>query len=93
MNGSTFKRCGCRDGAGALVGPSCPALAKSSHGTWHFRAELAPGPGGQAQAAELKILGAAGAGAGLVLTREDGAPLSSITIKADTYTSVLPEVA
>ena len=51
MKGSTFKRCGCREelpvgtpGEGRLVGDKCPALAKSSHGTWFYRADIGPDP-------------------------------------------------
>ena len=51
MKGSTFKRCGCRedrpDGSpamGKLKGDKCPALAKSSHGSWFYRADIGPDP-------------------------------------------------
>jgi integrase len=51
MKGSTFKRCGCREalpdgqrGEGKLLGDKCPALAKSSHGTWFYRADVGPDP-------------------------------------------------
>ena len=51
MKGSTFKRCGCREelpdgspGKGKLVGDKCPALAKSSHGSWFYRADIGPDP-------------------------------------------------
>ena len=51
MKGSTFKRCGCREelpagtpGEGKLVGDKCPALAKSSHGTWFYRADIGRDP-------------------------------------------------
>ena len=51
MKGSTFKRCGCRkelpggkSGKGKPLGDKCPALAKSSHGTWFYRADIGPDP-------------------------------------------------
>jgi len=51
MKGSTFKRCGCREevpdgkrGEGKRLGDKCPALAKSSHGTWFYRADIGPDP-------------------------------------------------
>lgn len=51
MKGSTFKRCGCREelpagtpGEGKLVGDKCPALAKSSHGTWFYRTDIGRDP-------------------------------------------------
>src|ERR1019366_2939910 len=51
MKGSTFKRCGCREelpggksGKGKPFGDKCPALAKSSHGTWFYRADIGPDP-------------------------------------------------
>ncbi len=36
MNGSTFRRCGCRDKNGRQLGRACPALAKRDHGTAGF---------------------------------------------------------
>jgi hypothetical protein len=34
-NGSTFKRCYCKDPAtGRELGTACPDLAKRRHGTW-----------------------------------------------------------
>jgi hypothetical protein len=46
VSGSVFKRCGCRDEAGKPLGSDCPRLAKSDHGSWYYKAELAAGPGG-----------------------------------------------
>jgi integrase len=38
MNGSTFKRCGCRDPeTGVQRGSACPDLRKKSHGAWWAR--------------------------------------------------------
>jgi integrase len=45
-HGSVFKRCGCRDQAGKLLGARCPELWSTSHGSWYFSAEL-PSPSGQ----------------------------------------------
>ncbi len=36
MRGSTFKRCGCRDESGRLLGSRCPHLRSSRHGGWYF---------------------------------------------------------
>ena len=47
MKGSTFKRCGCRDGAGKPLGGSCPRLRSKNHGTWYYKAELPMGPKGE----------------------------------------------
>jgi len=51
MKGSTFKRCGCREelpdgepGKGKPLGDKCPALGKSSHGSWFYRADIGPDP-------------------------------------------------
>ena len=51
MKGSTFKRCGCREdlpdgksGKGKPLGDKCPALVKSSHGSWFYRADIGPDP-------------------------------------------------
>ena len=51
MKGSTFKRCGCREelpggkpGKGKPLGEKCPALGKSSHGSWFYRADIGPDP-------------------------------------------------
>ena len=51
MKGSTFKRCGCREelpdgkpGSGKPLGDKCPALGKSSHGSWFYRADIGPDP-------------------------------------------------
>src|SRR5450756_900676 len=51
MKGLTFKRCGCREelpdgkpGKGKPLGDKCPALAKSSHGSWFYRADIGPDP-------------------------------------------------
>lgn len=53
MNGTTFKRCGCRDQAtGRLLGRACPKLRRPSggwsptHGVWHYQLELPPTPAG-----------------------------------------------
>ncbi len=47
MAGSVFKRCGCTDAAGQPLGPDCPRLKKSDHGSWYYKAELPVGPGGE----------------------------------------------
>src|SRR5674476_794250 len=51
MKGLTFKRCGCREelpdgkpGKGKPLGDKCPALGKSSHGSWFYRADIGPDP-------------------------------------------------
>ena len=46
MAGSVFKRCGCTDAAGRPLGPDCPRLRKSDHGSWYYQAELPTGPDG-----------------------------------------------
>jgi integrase len=45
MRGSTFKRCGCRDEAGKLLGTRCPMLRGSKHGTWYYSIDLPHGDG------------------------------------------------
>jgi integrase len=46
MNGSTYKRCRCRDGDGRDLGAQCPSLRRKDgawnprHGTWYFRVEI-----------------------------------------------------
>jgi plasmid stabilization system protein ParE len=47
MAGSVFKRCGCRDASGKLLGAACPRLKTRSHGTWSFKVELTAGAGGR----------------------------------------------
>ncbi len=44
MKGSTFKRCGCRDGNGKPMGDACPNLSRSGHGSWFYRADIGPNP-------------------------------------------------
>ncbi len=44
--GSVFKRCGCRDAAGRLVGAGCVLLPLEGHGSWFFSVELARGADG-----------------------------------------------
>ena len=41
MNGSTFKRCGCRDASGKLLGQKCPKLRSTKHGTWYYQLRVA----------------------------------------------------
>jgi hypothetical protein len=51
-----YKRCGCRGEDGKLLGTRCPKLRRADgtlnprHGTWYFRLELPPGPGGKRRA-------------------------------------------
>jgi len=46
VNGSTYKRCRCRDGAGRELGSACPSLRRKDgawnprHGQWYFYVEL-----------------------------------------------------
>ena len=43
MNGSTFRRCACRDPeTEKQYGQSCPKLSQRRHGTWNLRQELPP---------------------------------------------------
>jgi integrase len=48
MKGTTYKRCGCRDTAGKLVGKTCPKLRRTggswnpNHGLWYLQIELPP---------------------------------------------------
>jgi hypothetical protein len=46
MPGTVFKRCGCRDAGGDLLGAECPKLAGKNHGSWSYKVELPPGPDG-----------------------------------------------
>jgi hypothetical protein len=49
-----YKRCGCRDDEGKMLGTQCPALRRkngqwsASHGTWYGKADI-PAPDGQAR--------------------------------------------
>jgi integrase len=46
MSGRVYRRCGCRDEAGRVVGASCPRLAADDrHGTWTFATDLPNGDG------------------------------------------------
>ncbi|MFG6197213.1 tyrosine-type recombinase/integrase [Nonomuraea sp. JJY05] len=51
--GSTFKRCSCRDAGGKELGQKCPKLRRPSggwnhrHGIWHYQIELPPTPDGK----------------------------------------------
>jgi integrase len=47
MPGTVFKRCGCRDADGQLLGAECPKLTGKNHGTWSYKVELPAGPDGQ----------------------------------------------
>lgn len=40
MRGNTYKRCGCRDDNGRLIGRKCPRLRNSRHGSWYYVIEL-----------------------------------------------------
>src|SRR4051794_10141429 len=46
MNGSTYKRCRCRDATGRELGAECPSLHRKDgtwnprHGQWYFRLDL-----------------------------------------------------
>jgi hypothetical protein len=46
MNGSTYKRCRCREGDGRELGTKCPSLRRKDgawnprHGSWYFRVEI-----------------------------------------------------
>jgi integrase len=48
-----YKRCKCKDADGTELGPRCPKLHRADgswnprHGTWYYRLELPPGPGGK----------------------------------------------
>ncbi len=48
MKGTTYKRCGCRDTSGKLIGKTCPKLRRPGggwnpiHGVWHLQIELPP---------------------------------------------------
>jgi integrase len=47
-----YKRCKCKDADGRELGPKCPKLRRADgswnprHGTWYYRLELPPAPGG-----------------------------------------------
>jgi hypothetical protein len=51
--GSTFKRCSCRNGDGKELGQKCPKLRRPGggwnhrHGIWHYQIELPPRPDGK----------------------------------------------
>jgi integrase len=48
MKGTTYKRCGCRDATGKLIGKTCPKLRRPNkswnpyHGVWQLQIELPP---------------------------------------------------
>ncbi len=48
MKGTTYKRCGCRDTSGKLLGKTCPKLRRPggswnpNHGVWYLQIELPP---------------------------------------------------
>lgn len=41
------KRCGCRDELGVKLGPRCPLLQRSGHGSFGYRIDLGPGLDGK----------------------------------------------
>ncbi|MCW2752121.1 MAG: phage integrase, partial [Aeromicrobium sp.] len=43
MPGTVFKRCGCRDEGGQLLGAGCPRLTGKNHGAWSYKVELPAG--------------------------------------------------
>ncbi|TDE45738.1 site-specific integrase [Nonomuraea mesophila] len=51
--GSTFKRCSCRDSDGKALGQKCPKLRRADggwsyrHGIWNYQIELPPGTDGK----------------------------------------------
>jgi len=53
MNGTTYKRCGCRNAAGKRLGQQCPKLRRggggwnSAHGVWQYQIELPPAADGR----------------------------------------------
>src|SRR5258708_229411 len=48
MQGSTFRRCGCRDQqTGKQLGRACPKLTQRRHGTWGWRQEIPADEGGK----------------------------------------------
>lgn len=48
MQGSTFRRCGCRDvHTGKQLGQACPKLTQRRHGTWGWRQEIPAGEDGK----------------------------------------------
>lgn len=48
MQGSTFRRCGCRDPqTGKQLGQACPKLSQRRHGTWGWRQEIPADEGGK----------------------------------------------
>ncbi|MBL7486513.1 site-specific integrase [Frankia sp. AgB1.9] len=57
MDGTIYKRCGCRDDAGRQLGTRCPKLRRSGgawrgdHGAWAYQVDLPPTPGGRRQLA------------------------------------------
>jgi hypothetical protein len=44
VNGSTYKRCGCRDANGRLLGQKCPKLRSTKHGAWYYLLRVAGRP-------------------------------------------------
>lgn len=46
MPGTVFKRCGCRDEDGQLLGAGCPKLTGKNHGSWSYKVELPAGGDG-----------------------------------------------
>ncbi|MCU1624233.1 MAG: phage integrase [Frankiales bacterium] len=40
MKGTTYKRCACKDDDGRQLGPSCPKLRGTKHGTWYYQARV-----------------------------------------------------
>ncbi|GAA4469785.1 tyrosine-type recombinase/integrase [Phytohabitans houttuyneae] len=52
MNGTTYKRCGCRDAAGKRLGQRCPKLRRGggwnpNHGVWQYQIDLPPAADGR----------------------------------------------
>ncbi|GAA4466562.1 hypothetical protein [Phytohabitans houttuyneae] len=52
MNGTTYKRCGCRDATGKRQGQRCPKLRRGAgwnpnHGVWQYQIDLPPAADGR----------------------------------------------
>jgi len=52
MNGTTYKRCGCRDAGGKRLGQRCPKLRRGggwnpNHGVWQYQIDLPPAADGR----------------------------------------------
>jgi integrase len=90
MRGSVFAQCWCRDPeTKRLLHRRCPKLGKKGHGSWWFRYDAPPGPGGKRRQPEVGPFptkkAAEGALADELSTASHGGPALDRSLKVGPY--------